>query len=54
MFLMWKYFSASLLESQYLFETLHTSPTIKNSKNVVKRDWFKKALRWRAPIFFEM
>ena len=45
-------FVADLLGSQYLFEILETSLTIKNSENVVKRGCFKKCLLWRAPVFF--
>ena len=45
-------FVADLLGSQYLFEILETSLTIKNSENVVKSGCFKKRLRWRAPVFF--
>ena len=45
---------ADLLGSQYLFEILQTSLTVKNSESIVKRGCFEKCLRWRAPIFFEM
>ena len=41
-----------LLGSQYLFEILQTSLTIKNSENGVKSGCFKKLLGRRAPIFF--
>ena len=47
-----KIFLADLLESQYLFEILQTSLTIKNSENVVKGRCFENRLRWRAPTFF--
>ena len=45
---------ADLLLSQYLFEILQTSLTVKNKENMVKRGCFEKFLRSRAPIFFEM
>ena len=45
-------FLAKLLGSQYLFEILHTSLTVKNSENVEKSGCFEKRLRWRAPISF--
>ena len=45
-------FVADLLGSQYLFETLQISLTVKNSENVVKSRCFKKHLLWRATIFF--
>ena len=38
--------------SQYLFEILQTSLTVKNSESVVKSWCFEKYSRWRAPIFF--
>ena len=41
-----------LLGSQYLFEILQTSLTVKNNENGVKSACFEKLLRWRAPIFF--
>ena len=47
-----KIFLADLLESQYLFEILQTSLTIKNSENVVKGRCFENRLRWTAPTFF--
>ena len=37
-----KIFLADLLESQYLFEKLHTSDTVESSENVVKRWKFQK------------
>ena len=43
-----------LLGVWYLFEILHTSSTLKNSKDVLKSGCFEKRLRWRAPIFFQM
>ena len=46
--------SCYLLGSQYLFETLKTSLTVKNSENMVKSRCFEKRLQWRAPVFFEM
>ena len=46
-------FVADLLGSQYLFEILQTSLTVKNSENVVKSGCFEKLLRWRAPFFFQ-
>ena len=50
---MWKNtFVADLLRSQYLFETIQTSLTVKSSENGVKRECFEKCSRWRAPIFF--
>ena len=45
-------FLTNLFGSQYLFEICHTSITIKNSENVVKRECFEKRLLWRAQIFF--
>ena len=42
---------ADLLGSKYLLEILKTSPTTKNSKNLVKRGYFEK---WRAPPFLEI
>ena len=36
----------------YLLEILHTSPTVKTSKNVVKSGYFNKLLQWRAQISF--
>ena len=47
-------FVADLLGSQYLFEILQTSLTVKNSENGVKYGCFEKCSRWRAPVFFEM
>ena len=38
-------FVADLLGSQYLFEILQTSLTVKNSENVVKSGCFEKLLR---------
>ena len=43
---MQKYFLADLLGSQYLFEMLQTSLTVKNKKNVVKNGCLEKRLRW--------
>ena len=44
-----------LLGSQYLFEILQTSLTVKNSENGVKSGCFEKCSRWRAlNFFFEM
>ena len=45
-------FLANLLGSQYLFEILQTSITVKNSENVVKSECFEKRLQWRAPNCF--
>ena len=45
-------FVADLLKSQFLFEILQTSLTVKNSENGGKSGCFEKCLRWRAPIFF--
>ena len=45
-----KYFLAELLGSQYLLEILQTSPTVKNSENVVT---LRNAFVIRAPIFYE-
>ena len=45
-------FVADLLGSQYLFETLQTSLTVKNSEIGVKSGCFENRLQWRAPIFF--
>ena len=45
-------FLADLLGSQYLFKTLQTSLTIKNSEYMVKSGCFEKSLRWRPPNFF--
>ena len=39
-----KHFLANLCGSQYLFEILHTSLTIKNSENLVKSGCFEKRL----------
>ena len=33
---------------QYLFEILHTSTTVRTSKNVVKSGYFQKLQRWRV------
>ena len=44
--------SGDLLGSQYLFEILQTSLTVKNSENVVKSGCFEKRLQWRAPTLF--
>ena len=46
-------FVPDLIGSQYLFEILQTSFTVKNSDNMVKSRCFEKLLRWTAPIFFE-
>ena len=43
---------ADLLGSQYLFEILQTSFTVKNSENVVKSGCFGERLEWRLPNFF--
>ena len=43
-------FVADLSKSQYLFEILQTSLTIKNSKNGGKSGCFEKCSRCRAPI----
>ena len=43
-----------LLGSQYLFEILQTSLTIKNSENGVKSGCFKKLLRRKRQYFSEM
>ena len=47
-------FVADFLKSQYLFEILQTSLTVKNSENMAKSGCFEKRLqwRWRAPFFF--
>ena len=45
---------AELLGTQYLFEILQPSLTVKNSENVVKSGWFEICSRWRAAIFFKM
>ena len=45
-----KYFLAELLGSQYLLEILQTSPTVKNSENVVT---LRNTFVIRAPIFYE-
>ena len=47
-----KFFVADLLGSQYLFEILQPSLTVKNSENVVKSGCLEKRLRWTASIFF--
>ena len=44
--------SADLSGSQYLFEILQNSFTVKKSENVIKCGCFEKLLRWRAPNFF--
>ena len=45
---------ADLSESQYLFEILQASHTVKKVKeNVVKSRCFKKYLKWRALILFQ-
>ena len=49
-----KFLISDLLGSQYLFEILQTSLTVKNNENGVKSGCFEKLLRWRAPIFSEM
>ena len=43
---------ADLLGSQYLFQILQSSLTVKNSENGVKSGCFEKCSRWRAPILF--
>ena len=43
---------ADLLGSQYLFEILKSSLTVKNSENDLKSGCFEKCSRWRAPDFF--
>ena len=43
---------ADLLGSQYLFEILQTSLTVKESENVVECGCFEKRLQWRVPISF--
>ena len=43
---------ADLLGSQYLFEILQASLTVKNSENVVKSGCFEKRLRWRPSSVF--
>ena len=45
------FFLDNILGSQYLFQTLQTSHTVKNSENRVKGKCFQKCLRWRAPVF---
>ena len=40
------------LGSQYLFEILQTSFTVKNNENVVKSGCFEKCSQWKVPIFF--
>ena len=40
-------FVGDLLGSQYLFEILQASLTVKNGENVVKSGCFEKRLRWR-------
>ena len=45
-------FVADLFGSQYFFEILQTSLTVKNSENVVKSVFFKERMQWRASIFF--
>ena len=50
--LVWNCFLADLSGSQYLFEILKTSLTVKNSGNMVKSGCFERTLRWRAPILF--
>ena len=47
------FFVADLLGSQYLFEILQTSLTVKNSENVVKGGCFEKLLQCRAPNVFQ-
>ena len=44
------YFLSELLGSQYLLEILKTSPTVKNSENVVT---LRKVFVTRATIFYE-
>ena len=40
--------------SQYLFQILQTSLTVKNSENAVKSGCFEKSLRRRVPISFRI
>ena len=47
-----KIFFVDIFGSQYLFEILQTSLTVKNSENVVKSGCFEERLRWRVPTFF--
>ena len=42
---------ADWLGSEYSFEILQTSFTVKNSEKVVKSECFEKYLRWAAIIF---
>ena len=45
-----KIFLADLFGSQYVFEILHTSLTVKNSENVVK---FGSFLNWKCKLFWK-
>ena len=47
------FFKQDLFGSLYFFEIYHTSLTIDNSENVVKRGCFEKCLLWRAQISFQ-
>ena len=38
----------NLMGGQYLFEILHTSTTMRTSKNAVKSGYFQKLQRWRV------
>ena len=44
---------ADLCGSQYLFEILHISLTVKSSENLVKIGRFENTLRWKATMFFQ-
>ena len=45
-------FVAHLIGSQYLFQIIQTSLTVKIRENVVQSEIFEKDLRWRATNCF--
>ena len=44
----------NLLGGQYLFEILHTSPTVKASQNVLRSGCFLRLLWWECSCFCEL